>query len=329
LLKKERLIFLREFVKPEVIISKCIGFEACRWNGLIIKSEFVEKLKNYVNFHPVCPEVEIGLGVPRDPIRVIEIEGHLRLYQPSTEEDLTGKMENFTNEFLENVKNVDGFILKNKSPSCGIKAVRVYHGYGQGRTKNKYGFFGGAVLKKFPYLAVEDEGRLRNLKLRENFLTKLYVLANFRKAKESRDLNELIKFHTMNKYLLMTYNQENVKKMGRIIANQNKIDSNELINKYEDIFRDSMLYSAGKTSNINVLMHSLGYFSKDLSSNEKSFFLDSVEKYRQGIYPLLVCQNILKSWIIRFDNRYLGSQTFFEPYPEELIEITTIYGQEQ
>lgn len=316
-------------MKPKVSVSKCIGFEACRWNGLIIKSDFVEKLKNYVNFYPVCPEVEIGLGVPRDPIRVIEINGELRLYQPSTEEDLTMKMENFTNKFLENVKSVDGFILKNKSPSCGIKAVRVYNGYGQDRRKNKYGFFGGAMLKRFPYLAVEDEGRLRNLKLRENFLTKLYVLASFRKAKESMDLNKLIKFHTLNKYLLMTYNQENVNKMGRIIANQNKIDSNELINKYEDILRDSMLYTAGKTSNINVLMHSLGYFSKDLSSNEKSFFLDSVEKYRQGIYPLLVCQNILKSWIIRFDNRYLGSQTFFEPYPEELIEITTIYGQEQ
>jgi uncharacterized protein YbgA (DUF1722 family)/uncharacterized protein YbbK (DUF523 family) len=277
----------------------------------------------------VCPEVEIGLGVPRDPIRVIKINDQLRLYQPSTEEDLTEQMENFTNKFLENVKSIDGFILKNKSPSCGIKAVRVYNGYRQDRAKNKYGFFGGAVLKRFPYLAVEDEGRLRNLKLRENFLTKLFTLAKFRKAKESGDLNELIKFHTINKYLLMTYNQENVKKMGKIIANQDKIDPDELINKYEDIFRDSMLYTAKKGSNINVLMHSLGYFSKNLSQNEKVFFLDLIEKYRQGIYPLLVCQNILKSWIIRFNNEYLGNQTFFEPYPEELIEITTIYGQEQ
>ena len=312
---------------PKVVISKCIEFEACRWNGLMIKSEFVEKLKNYVNFYPVCPEVEIGLGIPRAPIRVIEIKGQLKLYQPSTEEDLTEKMEIFSADFLNNI-NVDGFLLKNKSPSCGIKAVRVYQGYGESRTKNKYGFFAGAALKKFPHLAVEDEGRIRNLKIRENFLTKLYILTGFRNIKESGKLKNLITFHTNNKYLLMAYNQENVRKMGRIIANQDKMDIDEVISKYEDIFRDSMLNDPNKKSNINILLHTLGYFRKELKKSEKSFFLDSVEKYRNGIYPLLVCQNILKSWIIRFNEEYLSKQTFFKPYPEELAEITTIYRQE-
>lgn len=314
---------MRIFEKPKVIISKCIEFEACRWNGLMIKSEFVEKLKNYVDFYPVCPEVEIGLGIPRDPIRVIEIKGQLRLYQPSTEEDLTENMENFSRDFLNNIK-VDGFLLKNKSPSCGIKAVRVYQGYGDSITKNKYGFFAGEVLKKFPYLAIEDEGRLRNLKIRENFLTKLYTIASFRKVKNSGKLKSLINFHTTNKYLLMAYNQENVSEMGRIIANQDKIDIDEVISKYENVFRDSMLNDPDKKSNINILLHAMGYFRKKIISNEKSFFLDSVEKYRNGIYPILVCQNILKSWIIRFDEDYLSKQTFFEPYPQELIEITTI-----
>ncbi len=315
---------MRIFEKPKVVISKCIEFDACRWNGLMIKSEFVEKLKNYVDFYPVCPEVSIGLGIPRDPIRVIEIKDELRLYQPSTEKDLTRKMENFSEEFLENV-DVDGFLLKNKSPSCGIKAVRVYQGYGPGRAKNKCGFFGRAVLRKYPYLAVEDEGRLRNLKIRENFLTKLYTLASFRKMKNSGILKELINFHTNNKYLLMTYNQENTRKLGRIIANPDKMDINELISEYKAIFRDTMLNEPDIKSNINILMHAMGYFRKELNHTEKSFFLDSIEKYRNGIYPLLVCQNILKAWIIRFENEYLHKQTFFEPYPEELIEITTLY----
>ncbi len=140
-------------------------------------------------------------------------------------------MENFSRSFLKGLKDVDGFILKNKSPSCGIKAVRVYQGYGQ--NKYKYGFFGGTVLNKFPYLAVEDEGRLRNLKIRENFLTKLYTLTRFRKIKESPSLHDLINFHTQNKYLLMAYNQDNVRKMGRITANQDKIDIDELIQNYE------------------------------------------------------------------------------------------------
>lgn len=315
---------MRKFVKPKVIISKCIGFEACRYNGLIIKSDFVEKLKDYVDFYPVCPEVEIGLGIPRDPIRIIKIGDELRLYQPASGLDLTEKMEKFIDEFLDKIDDIDGFILKNRSPSCGIKAVKVYQGFGNSRSKSKPGFFGNAVLERFPYLAIEDEGRLRNLKIREIFLTKLYILASFRKVKESKSLNELIKFHSNNKMLLMAYNQENMRKMGRIIGNPDNKPFNYSISKYDSLFYDSILDPPQNTANINVLMHAMGYFKNEISSGEKSFFLDSIEKYRNGIYPLFVCLNILKSWIIRFNNEYLGEQTFFEPYPEELIPITLI-----
>lgn len=315
---------MRKFVKPRLIVSKCIGFEACRYNGLIIRSEFVEKLKEYADFHPVCPEVEIGLGIPRDPIRIIELEGELRLYQPETGLDITDEMKKFTQNFLGKIDDIDGFILKNRSPSCGIKAVKVYQGFENSRTKSRAGFFGNAVLEMFPYLAVEDEGRLRNLKIRENFLTKLYILADFRRVKKSRSLNELIKFHSRNKLLLMAYNQENMRKMGRIIGNPDKKTFDDLISKYQKIFYDSILEPPQYTANINVLMHTMGYFRKELTANEKAFFLDSIEKYRNGIFPLFVCLNILKSWIIRFNNEYLMEQTFFEPYPEELIPITVV-----
>ena len=315
---------LRKFVKPKLIVSKCIGFEACRYNGLIIKSEFVEKLKDYADFYPVCPEVEIGLGIPRDPIRIIELKGELRLYQPETGRDITDEMKKFTQKFLGKIENIDGFILKNRSPSCGIKAVKVYQGFENSRTKSRAGFFGNSVLEMFPYLAVEDEGRLRNLKIRENFLTKLYILTDFREVKKSRSLNELIKFHSRNKLLLMAYNQKNMRKMGRIIGNPDKKTFDDIISKYQKIFYDSILEPPQYTANINVLMHAMGYFRKELTANEKAFFLDSIEKYRKGIFPLFLCLNILKSWIIRFNNEYLMEQTFFEPYPEELIPITVV-----
>ncbi len=187
-LKINGCYILRKFVKSNVIVSKCISFEACRYNGLIIKSDFVEKLEDHVDFYPVCPEVEIGLGIPRDPIRIIEVEGKLRLYQPATGLDITNEMKKFIDEYLDETDDIDGFILKNRSPSCGIKAVKVYQGFGNSKTKSRAGFFGNAVLERFPYLAIEDEGRLRNLKIRENFLTKLYILADFRKVKESKSL---------------------------------------------------------------------------------------------------------------------------------------------
>jgi uncharacterized protein YbbK (DUF523 family) len=167
---------MREFSKPIIVVSKCLGFDHCRYNGLIINDDFVEKLKAYVEFKPVCPEVEIGLGIPREPIRVVDIGGDIRLIQPDTGRDLTETMQDFANSFLDSVGTVDGFILKSRSPSCGIKDVKIYSG-----TKNDSmvleksgGFFGKAVIEKFPYLAIEDEGRLKNFRIREHFLTKLY-----------------------------------------------------------------------------------------------------------------------------------------------------------
>jgi uncharacterized protein YbbK (DUF523 family) len=169
---------LGEFVKPQVFISKCLGFAKCRYNGLTIPDEFVTNLKPHVDFHPVCPEVEIGLGIPRDPIRIVSIKKKLHLVQPATGKDLTEEMTDFSTSFLNSLKTVDGFLLKNRSPSCGIKDVKVYPGTGKvASIARDSGFFGAAVLEKFPFSAIEDEGRLKNYRIREHFLTKLFTLA--------------------------------------------------------------------------------------------------------------------------------------------------------
>ncbi|GAB4313977.1 MAG: DUF523 and DUF1722 domain-containing protein [Methanobacteriaceae archaeon] len=317
---------MRKFEKPRLIVSKCIEFESCRYNGLIISSEFVKQLKEYVEFQPVCPEVELGLGIPRDPIRLIDLKGKVELFQPATGKCLTQAMKKFARQYLENIKDFDGFILKNKSPSCGIKAVKVYPGLKEGRPRNDgVGAFASEVYNIHPYLAVEDEGRLRNLKIRENFLTKIYTLAGFRKVKESDDLNHLIEFHSSNKFLLMAYNQNLSRKMGQVVANHDHLSLEKIISNYEELLFKALEKAPRYTSNINILMHSMGYFSEELSTDEKSFFLESIEKYREGILPLIVNLNILKSWIIRFSEDYLSKQTFFEPYPEELMPITTLY----
>jgi len=166
---------MREFVKPVVIISKCLGFAHCRYNGQIIPDEFVEKLKPYVEFRPVCPEVEIGLGVPRDPIRVILTDEKFRLIQPATGADVTGKMVDFAESFLNSADEIDGFILKSRSPSCGLKDVKIYTGLMDDNFVSKgSGFFARAVLDKFPNLAIEDEDRLKNYTIRKHFLTTLF-----------------------------------------------------------------------------------------------------------------------------------------------------------
>ncbi len=323
--QKMRGLFVRKFARPCLVSSKCIEFEACRYNGLIIRSSLVNNLKNHADFLPVCPEVEIGMGIPRDPIHLEEGSGETILIQPSTGVEFTREMLNFADSFLKSLKGVDGFILKNKSPSCGVKAVKLYPLGGKSRPKTDgVGLFAAKVFNYFPLLPVEDEGRLRNLHLRENFLTRIYTLADFRENVENRDFTEIIDFHRKNKLLFMSYSQIYVRKLGRLVANPHKAPIEELMKEYKHIMNEMFLIDPLPPANVNVLMHAFGYFSKELSHQEKSFFLELLEKYRQGRIPLLVTQNLLKSWIIRFNNNYLAEQTFFEPYPEELLEITFI-----
>ncbi len=167
-----------EHPKPIIIVSKCLGFSACRYNGVIIYDEFLDALKKYVDFRPICPEVEIGLGVPRNPVRVVSINNTLRLIQPSTNNDVTDMMNNFAYSFLNSIDEVDGFILKSRSPSCGIKDVKIYPSKNDSRViRMGSGFFGSAVINKFPDLPIEDEGRLTNFRIREHFLIKIFIFS--------------------------------------------------------------------------------------------------------------------------------------------------------
>jgi len=309
--------------KPRVVVSKCLGFDSCRYNGQRIHSDVVEKLKPEVEFIAVCPEVEIGLGVPREPIRVIVEKGEKRLIQPATGKDVSQKMVDFSKTYLSSLNNIDGFLLKNRSPSCGFTDVKQYPPGEKGAVLGKgSGFFGGEVLRLFPHLAVEDEGRLFNFRLREHFLTKLFTLHRFRKAKGSGGIQKLIDFHASHKYLFMAYNQSALKQLGKTLASYKKGRYDEVLKAYEEKVKDIFKQPSKVPSNINVLMHTLGHFSKQLESEEKAFFLDSLSGYREGKIPLSVPLHLIRAWVTRFGEPYLQSQYFFSPYPSDLMEIT-------
>jgi uncharacterized protein YbgA (DUF1722 family) len=254
---------------------------------------------------------------------VTEEEGRRRLVQPSSGLDVTRKMHDFSRRFLDGTRDVDGFLMKSRSPSCGIKDVKFYSGpehavpLGKGR-----GFFGGAVLEGFPEAAVEDEARLENFSIREHFFTKLFALADLRRVGNSGQMKELVAFHSRNKYLLMAYSQAKLKAMGNIAANHGNGGFSGLIGNYRAGFSAALSRAPKHTSHINVLMHTLGYFSDKISSGEKQYFLESLQSYRNGKLPLSVPQSLIRSWIVRFDEPYLKDQTFFRPFPEELVEIT-------
>jgi uncharacterized protein YbgA (DUF1722 family)/uncharacterized protein YbbK (DUF523 family) len=322
---------LREFAKPKVVVSRCIEFDHCRYNGQMIASDFVASLAPHVEFLPVCPEVEIGLGVPRDSVRLVSSSGgggeaEIRLVQPTTGRDVTADMTSFATGYLDSVGDVDGFILKASSPSCGIKNTKVYPTAGKSAalSRSESGLFGAAVMARYPDLAVEDEGRLRNPRIKEHFLAKLFALASFREAKRSGSMKELVRFQTENKMLLLAYHQAETKTLGKIVANHDHRPFSEVAGSYELHLKRALCRPRRYTSNINVLMHFLGHFSDRLSAGERELFLDNVQRYRDG--KITICPNttILKSWIARFDDDYLSSQTFFEPYPQDLVEVDPI-----
>lgn len=312
---------MRKFPEPVVVVSECLEFGHCRYNGDMIKSEIVSSLKPFVEFRPVCAECQIGLGVPRDPIRVVRAKGSARLYQPATGLDFTAEMKAFSEKYLGGQGRVDGFIMKAYSPSCGIKGVKVYPpGDKVASVDSGAGFFGAAVLERFPDSPVEDELRLSNLRIRQHFLTKLFLAASFREMRLSGppEMKKIVRFQADNKLLLMAYNQTRMRELGRIVANHAGLSPEKVYDAYEPTLMAAFAKAPSYVSNINVLMHAMGYFSRGLSAREKAFFLDSLEKYRNKKVPLAVPLNIVRSFIVRFGEPYLESQTYFEPYPSDL-----------
>jgi uncharacterized protein YbbK (DUF523 family)/uncharacterized protein YbgA (DUF1722 family) len=313
---------MREFFRPKIVISKCIEHDHCRYDGSMIPSDFVKALMPYVDFIPVCAEMEIGLGVPRDTIRIVSVEGEIRLIQPATNLDVTDKMRDFSNRFFISLPEVDGFILKFRSPSCGMKDIKVYSGTSKsGAISKASGFFGGAVVKSFPDLAIEDEGRLRNFNIREHFLTKIYTLASFREVRNSGDVSDLLRFQEINKFLLEAHSPKECKILEDIVGNHEDLDLARQAGLYKEHLVKALKSPPRTASKANVLMHSLEYFQDQLTGEEKDHFLRSINRYKDKKIPYRALLAMMQSWAVRFGQDYIKNQTIFEPFPEELVEL--------
>jgi len=311
------------WVKPIVVLSRCLELEPVRYNGQVIPYDFVRDLEPWVRYVPVCPELEIGLGVPRDPIRIVAVDGEARLLQPDTGRDVTEAMAGFADDFLSRLGDVDGFLLKNRSPSCGISDVKIYQGLDKSASSTRgAGFFGGAVQECHPGLAIEDEGRLRNYRIREHFLTKLFALARLRVVVAEGPLSRLIEFHAENKFLLMAYDQERLRVLGRIVANREGADYRALYTRYRTEFEAALAAPPRDSSVVNVFEHISGYFKNRVNRDERAFFRASLRRYREDQLPVSAVASVLRSWVVRFGEDYLLPQSFFEPYPPPLMSVS-------
>lgn len=300
--------------KPKIVISRCF-FQPVRYNGGIVIDQFVEKLKPYIEYLDFCPESDIGLGVPRQRLIIVEDGLSKRLIQPETGKDFTEQMIDYANTTVSSIDEIDGFILKAKSPSCGVGSTKLYRdGSIAGKTD---GFFAEAIKKSFPHLPVEDEGRLRDEGIRKHFLTRVFAFSELRQLCIDPKPKYLVDFHSKYKFLIMSYSQKHLQELGQIVAD-GKMSIEDKIDKYKEKFYQAFAKKTNRKRNVNVFMHILGYVSKNLNEREKKHILQLIDRYSKGNIEMKVITELFKSLAYRFENEYIVLQKFLEPYPPEL-----------
>lgn len=304
--------------KPIVVLSHCLASEACRYNGEALRDPVVAALSRHVTFRPVCPEVAIGLGVPRDPIQLVARGKGVALLQPATGRDVTTEMRGFSQRYLDGLDVVDGFVLKGRSPTCGISQVKIRAVQGGPVLRRGHGIFAQAVIDRHPHLAVEEEGRLGDFAIRDHFLTRVFASARFRQVKSPR---ELVHFQATHKLLLLGHGQAGMRELGRVVANAEHRPWEEVRSLYAVGVAGVLARPARKPALINVFEHAFGFVSERLGPREKRHFAALLRSYREARVPVGAVPTLLRSWVERFDVPYLADQVFFQPYPVELVSL--------
>jgi uncharacterized protein YbgA (DUF1722 family)/uncharacterized protein YbbK (DUF523 family) len=307
--------------KIPIGISTCLLGENVRYNGGHALDRFLrDTLGKYVEYVPVCPEVECGFGIPRETFRLVGDPKEPRLVTSHTGVDHTERMEAWARKRVGELENdgLCGFIFKSDSPSSGMERVKVYDEKGVPR-KIGAGVFARIFMEHFPLTPVEEDGRLHDPILRENFIERIFTYRRYREVMEGKkDIGNLVEFHTMNKLLLMAHSPKHLQQMGQLVAHAKQLSKKEFITQYEKLLMEAMSLKPSTAKHTNVLHHIMGYFKKDLSTDEKQELLEVVDEYRKGLIPLIVPVTLMNHYVRKYDEAYLKEQVYLNPHPLEL-----------
>ena len=313
--------------KIQVGISSCLLGDEVRYNGGHKHSSLCTRdLSEYFDFVSVCPEVSIGLGVPRKPIRLVGNPADPDIVGVANpEHNVTQPMKEFAQEKVKELGSLSGYIFIKGSPSCGLFRVKVYNDDGFPQQEMGRGVYAKAVTDTYPLLPVEEAGRLMDPVLRENFITRVFAYQSFTELKkEGLTAKKLIDFHASYKYTLMAHDPQSHSSLGRMLANLASEDLAELGDRYFQALMESLTKKASRRSNTNVLSHIQGYLKNHLSSKEKEKLVEAIEQYRNGIIPLIVPVTLLKNYFHTYPNEYIARQSYLQPYPDNLSLRNTI-----
>jgi len=311
----------KKLKKIKLGISTCLLGENVRYDGGHKLDRFLtETLGQYVEYVPVCPEVECGLPIPRE---FMHLEGDLespRLVTSRTKQDMTERMVTWAKRRVVELekKGICGFIFKSDSPSSGMERIKVYNEKGM-PVKKGVGVFAKIFMNHFPLLPVEDEGRLHDPKLRENFVERIFTLKRWREVlakKETR--GNLVTFHTQHKLLILSHSPRHYQLMGKLVAGSKDLQIKDLYQQYQNILMEALQLKTTSKKNAYVLIHMMGYFREQLSSDEKQELLEVIDHYRQEYIPLIVPITLINHYMRKYNQRYLKQQVYLNPHPLEL-----------
>lgn len=302
-------------------VSACLLGQKVRYDGQHKLDRFiVDTLGRYVEFVPVCPEVECGLGVPRESMRLVGTPEAPRLMTTRTHVDLTDRMLAWARKRVRELasENLCGFVFKARSPSSGMERVKVY-GAGGGIAGNAAGLFAGEFMRVYPLLPAEEEGRLNDPVLRENFIERLFALDRYRQGPaRTRTARALMEFHAANKFLFMSHDARNTTLMGRLAAEANRVNLDGTMAAYEDLLLRTLALIATPAKQANVLRHMQGYFKTFLTADEKAELGEVIGAFKTGLTPLIVPVTLIAHYTRKHDVSYLRDQTYLYPHPLEM-----------
>jgi uncharacterized protein YbgA (DUF1722 family)/uncharacterized protein YbbK (DUF523 family) len=306
-------------------ISSCLLGQNVRFDSGHKKNSYITGvLMDYFEFLPFCPEIEIGLGTPREPIRLVSVGDEILCRGTKNSElDVTDKLSDIADKQRMWHEELCGYILKKDSPSCGMERVKIYN---DGMPSRKgIGVYANRLMKNFPSLPVEEEGRLEDAHLRENFIQRVYIYSRWKNmCRKEVTISGLQEFHANHKYILMSHDQLKAKELGALLAGNNDLELNVLVSQYLDKMMNVLKLIATRKNHTNTLMHIQGYLKKNLDGDDKVELNEVIENYKNGLLPLIVPITLLRHHFRRNPSKYITQSFYMSPHPGELMLLNNI-----
>jgi len=314
-------------MKPVIGVSSCLLGQQVRFDGGHKNNRYIsDVLSEYFEFKPFCPELGIGLGTPRATIRLQQRgDDVIAISNAEDATDHTAALAAYAEQVVPEIEQMVGYVFKKDSPSCGMERVRIYQGENQPPIRDGIGIYAKVVMERYPHLPVEEEGRLQDPRLRENFIERVFMLHDWQtEMSEAPSAGDLVAFHTRHKFAILAHDEPGYRELGKLVAGAGKRDIEECASEYLALLMKTMRRISTPARHANVLMHIMGYFKESLDAADKEELLRLIHLHRDGLVPVIVPITLINYFRKKYPVPYIDGQSYLEPHPPELMLRNTL-----